>query len=215
MRTRPSMLRSQRPTAGPPTSPTTMSFVSCWSSTAAHEFATFDAPHLLLNPSRPHARSPCGALADGGDVVVTVRRSKTNQAGDHPDVRRLVGGCAAAVRRLQAADRAGTWRFRRRSQYRPGEQTVCGRLRRGRPRGPQNLVRRPRGTRRRAHRPRGRHPRRPARRRPGRTPAWWSATPLRSPRERTIGPANVKGIEINPYAAELALPVPRMSGAGL
>ena len=42
-------------------------------------------------------------LADGGDVVVTVRRSKTNQAGDHPDVRRLVGGCAAAVRRLQAA----------------------------------------------------------------------------------------------------------------
>ena len=42
-------------------------------------------------------------LADGGDVVVTVRRSKTNQAGDHPDVRRLVGGGAAAVRRLQAA----------------------------------------------------------------------------------------------------------------
>ena len=42
-------------------------------------------------------------LADGGDVVVTVRRSKMNQAGDHPDVRRLVGGCAAAVRRLQAA----------------------------------------------------------------------------------------------------------------
>ena len=42
-------------------------------------------------------------LADGGDVVVTVRRSKTNQSGDHPDVRRLVGSCAAAVRRLQAA----------------------------------------------------------------------------------------------------------------
>ena len=36
-------------------------------------------------------------------VVVTVRRSKTNQTGDHPDVRRLVGGCAAAVRCLQAA----------------------------------------------------------------------------------------------------------------
>ena len=42
-------------------------------------------------------------LADGGDVVVTVGRLKTNQAGDHPDVRRLVGSCAAAVRRLQAA----------------------------------------------------------------------------------------------------------------
>ena len=42
-------------------------------------------------------------LADVADVGVTVRRSKTNQAGDHPDVRRLVGGCAAAVRRLQAA----------------------------------------------------------------------------------------------------------------
>ena len=80
-----------------------MSFVSCWSSTAAHEFATFDAPHLLLNPSRPHARSPCGALADVGDVVVTIRRSKTNQAGERSDVRRLVGACAAAIRRLQAA----------------------------------------------------------------------------------------------------------------
>ena len=104
-------------------------------------------------------------LADGGDVVVTVRRSKTNQAGDHPDVRRLVGGCAAAVRRLQAA-----------TAPEPGDAVIglsvdqvnrrfCGRLRRGRARGPQNLARRPRGTRRRAHRPRGRHPRRPARRR--------------------------------------------------
>ena len=62
-------------------------------------------------------------------------------------------------------DRAGTRRFYRRSQRRPGEPPVCGRLRRGRPRGPQNLARRPRGTRRRAHRPRGRHLRRPARRR--------------------------------------------------
>ena len=43
-----------------------------------------------------------GEFADGGDVVVTVRRSKTNQAGDHSDVR-LVGGCAIAVRLLQAA----------------------------------------------------------------------------------------------------------------
>ena len=41
-------------------------------------------------------------LADGGDVVVTVRRSKTKPE-NHPDVRCLVGGCAAAVRRLQAA----------------------------------------------------------------------------------------------------------------
>ena len=41
----------------------------------------------------------------------------------------------------------------------------AGRLRRGRPRGLQNLAQRPRGTRRRAHRPRGRHPRHPARRR--------------------------------------------------
>ena len=62
-------------------------------------------------------------------------------------------------------DRAGTRRFYRRSQRRPGEPPVCGRLRRGRPRGPQNLARGPRGTRRRAHRPRGRHLRRPARRR--------------------------------------------------
>ena len=37
------------------------------------------------------------------DVVVTVRRSKTNPAGDRADVRRLVGGCAAAVRRLHTA----------------------------------------------------------------------------------------------------------------
>ena len=36
---------------------------------------------------------------------------------------------------------------------RPGEPPVCGRLRRGRPRGPQNFARRPRGTGRRAHRP--------------------------------------------------------------
>ena len=42
-------------------------------------------------------------FAAGGDIVVTVRRSKTNQAGERSDVRRLVGACAAAIRRLQAA----------------------------------------------------------------------------------------------------------------
>ena len=41
---------------------------------------------------------------DDGDVVVTVRRSKTNPAGDRPDVRRV-----------------GTRRFGRRSRRRPGE----------------------------------------------------------------------------------------------
>ena len=38
-----------------------------------------------------------------GDVVGAVRRSKPNPAGDHRDVRPLVGGCAAAIRCLQAA----------------------------------------------------------------------------------------------------------------
>ena len=42
-------------------------------------------------------------LSDGEDVVVTRRPATTNAAGERPDVRRLVGGCAAAVRRLQAA----------------------------------------------------------------------------------------------------------------
>ena len=42
-------------------------------------------------------------LSDGEDVVVTRRHAKTNAAGERPDGRRLVGGCAAAVRRLHAA----------------------------------------------------------------------------------------------------------------
>ena len=42
-------------------------------------------------------------LSDGEDVVVTRRHSTTNAGGERPDVRRLVGGCAAAVRRLHAA----------------------------------------------------------------------------------------------------------------
>ena len=40
-------------------------------------------------------------LNDGEDVVVTLRRSKSD--GGQADVRHLVGGCAAAVRRLYAA----------------------------------------------------------------------------------------------------------------
>ena len=42
-------------------------------------------------------------LSDGEDVVVTRRHSTTRAAGEQPDVRRLVGGCAAAIRRLHAA----------------------------------------------------------------------------------------------------------------
>ena len=42
-------------------------------------------------------------LSDGDDVVVTVRRSKTDPTGGRADVRRLVGGCAAAGRSLHAA----------------------------------------------------------------------------------------------------------------
>ena len=56
----------------------------------------------LLRSEVAALRRDDGEFADGGDVVVTVRRSKTNQAGDHSDVR-LVGGCAIAVRLLQAA----------------------------------------------------------------------------------------------------------------
>ena len=49
---------------------------------------------VTMNRSRT-VLSPCGALADGGDVVVTVRRSKTNQAGDHPDCPPPAGGGTA------------------------------------------------------------------------------------------------------------------------
>ena len=51
----------------------------------------------------PPCAGPTSTLSGDDDVVVTVRRSKTNPAGDRADVRRLVGGCAAAVRRLHAA----------------------------------------------------------------------------------------------------------------
>ena len=54
------------------------------------------------------ARSPpvCWAdvdFRDGDDVVVTVRRSKSDPTGGRADVRRLVGSSAAAVRSLHAA----------------------------------------------------------------------------------------------------------------
>ena len=120
-------------------------------------------------------------LADGGDVVVTVRRSKTNQSGDHPDVRRLVGSLRGRHPPPAGGDRTGTRRFRRRSRRRPSEPPVCGCLRRGRPRGPENVARRSRGTRRRAHRPAGPPPTPSGSPAAGRTPAWWSVTPPPSP----------------------------------
>ena len=43
------------------------------------------------------------AFSDGDDVVVTVRRSKSDPTGGRADVRCLIGGCAAAVRSLHAA----------------------------------------------------------------------------------------------------------------
>ena len=42
-------------------------------------------------------------FSDGDDVVVTVRRSKSDPTGGRADVQRLVGSCAAAVRSLHAA----------------------------------------------------------------------------------------------------------------
>ena len=42
-------------------------------------------------------------ITEDDDVVVTVRRSKSNPAGDRRDVRRLVGGCAVTIRRLRTA----------------------------------------------------------------------------------------------------------------
>ena len=62
--------------------------------------------------TRPSKRRPprWGAIARDVDlsvgddiVVVTVPGSKTNPSADRGDVRQLVGGCAAALRRLHAA----------------------------------------------------------------------------------------------------------------
>ena len=44
------------------------------------------------------------------NVVVTVRRSKTNQAGDHPDVRRAWSAAAVLVR-PDLGRKPVTWRF--------------------------------------------------------------------------------------------------------
>ena len=43
------------------------------------------------------------AAADGDGVLVTVRRSKTNQEGETRDVRFVKGGVARAIRTLRAA----------------------------------------------------------------------------------------------------------------
>ena len=45
-----------------------MSFVSCWSSTAAHEFATFDAPHYCSTP-RDRTHGPVGKNDDRRPAV--------------------------------------------------------------------------------------------------------------------------------------------------
>ena len=63
---------------------------------------------------------------DGDDVVVTVRRSKSDPTGGRADVRRLVGGYAAAVRSLHAAVSPEPGGFRRR-------QDLARRPRRSRP----------------------------------------------------------------------------------
>ena len=95
-------------------------------------------------------------LADGDDVVVTVRRS---------EVRSDRGACgrAASGRRMRGrgpqparGGLTGTRGFGRRPQRRPDQPPVRRRrrLRSSRPRGAENLARRPRRSRRRAHRPR-------------------------------------------------------------
>ena len=50
---------------------------------------------------------PTSTSATARTFVVTLRRSKTNPVDGPPDVRRLVGGGAAAVRRLHAATTPG------------------------------------------------------------------------------------------------------------
>ena len=52
-------------------------------------------------------------VADAGDadgILVTVRRSKTNQAGETNDVRYLKNGAARAIRALRAAAAPAPWR---------------------------------------------------------------------------------------------------------
>ena len=47
-------------------------------------------------------------VADGDGVLVTVRRSKTNQEGETKDVRFVKGGVARAIRTLRAAENPAT-----------------------------------------------------------------------------------------------------------
>ena len=63
-------------------------------------------------------------LSDGEDVVVTLRRSKTNPADERPDVRRLVGGGAAAVRRLARRNDAGADGSGRRIRCQPDQPAL-------------------------------------------------------------------------------------------
>ena len=73
--------------------------------------------------------------ADGDGVLVTVRRSKTNQEGETTDVRFVKGGVARAIRTLRAAAsrgrRTASCRSRRRwwgcgSRRRPGLPASSG-----------------------------------------------------------------------------------------
>ena len=119
---------------------------------------------------------------DGNDVVVTVRRSKTDPTGGRADVRRLVGSCAAAVRSLHAAVSPDPGNAGYRPRRRPDQPPVRRRLPRGRSQGSEDLARRrPRRTRRRAHRPRG--PRGSVAGRPVAT----ARGPLRRPRPLSVG----------------------------
>ena len=58
-------------------------------------------PRNRGRPLRNRSAGPTVDLSGTGDVV-TLRRSKMNPAGERPEVRRLVGGCAVDVRRLDS-----------------------------------------------------------------------------------------------------------------
>ena len=106
------------------------------------------------------ARSPCSA---GRRRFQRRRRRRSHRAPLEVRPDRGACGRAASGRRLrgrgpQPARRGLTraWGFGRRPRRRPDQPPLHRRLRRGRPRGPQDVARRPRRSRRRAHRPRGR-----------------------------------------------------------
>ena len=58
-----------------------------------------------MTVGREHSTVCCDVAdaADGDGVLVTVRRSKTNQEGETTDVRVVKGGVARAIRTLRAA----------------------------------------------------------------------------------------------------------------